>query len=228
MKKILVILVFSSTAFCLGQQIGIGLGTAVFNAKELQFGDPTQPKILSGNVAVDLSSDVKIGFTAGYGFEKVFRNVESDIHFGDETRMDGFQAELELLASKPLVILSSIRAFVGLGFGYYRYGSTETIQTGEDRKEYESDLAGPAQYFTFGLNYRLSRRMSALLQFKRLGFSGIEVDMTSPAEMMTPKSTTKISVKSEPGLGDLSITVGIFLNLHPGDESSFIEQLREH
>jgi hypothetical protein len=228
MKKTVILLLFLA-ASCFGQQIGLSLGTVEFDpSAAMYFGDIAPPKNLCCNFAFKLSDDVKLNLSAGYGFERSHfqtNALEEGSTYKREIKLNGFPLELELQASKPFVILSGIRPFIGLGLGYYQYKSTATTHSIGNKTEINANIKGLAQYFTFGLDYRMSRKISAFLQFKKLGISGIEVEGDDPS-VSSPQGKFKTSLKSKPGLGDLSVAVGILVNLHPGHESSIIEKLQ--
>jgi hypothetical protein len=228
MKKTVWFLALAATAACLGQQVGISLGSALFNPSAvINMESTSPPKNICGHVGIWLSDDVKLGLAAGYGFESSSFRLD-DMNPGEEyeknTELSGVPIECEIQVSKPLVILSNIRAFIGLGLGYYNYRSTGDIHSGETATEFENRIKGLAQYFSFGLDFRLGRTVSAFLQTKKMGFSGIEA--SGDYYQTTPGGKFKQPVKSEGGLNDLSLTLGILFNLRPGEESSFLEKLR--
>lgn len=182
MKKTFIIPLLLSTLPCFGQQIGLTLGTAVFvPSASVYFGETAPPKNVCGSLAFRLSDDVKLGLSAGYGFESSMVHMKAMDEYERQIRLCGFPLEMELQLSKPLVILSCIRPFMGLGFGYYQYKSRTTVRSAGNKSETEAEIKGPAQYFTFGLDYRMSRRISALIQFKKLGLSGIKMEWVDPS-----------------------------------------------
>jgi hypothetical protein len=226
MKKTFVLPLLLSTLPCLGQQVGLTFGTAVFvPSASMYSGETTQPKNVCGSLAFLLSDDVKLGFSAGYGFEDSMVHLKTMDEYERRIRLNGFPLEMDIQISKPLVILSGIRPFLGLGCGYYSYKSKTTVRSAGIRSVTDAEIKGPAQYFTFGLDYRMSRRISASIQFKKLGISGIKMEWADP-NAVPADAKSQISVKSESGLGDLSITLGMMLNLRTGRESSILEKLQ--
>jgi hypothetical protein len=226
MKKIFLLPLLLSTLPCFGQQVGLTFGTAVFvPSASMYSGETAPPKNVCGSLVFLLSDDVKLGFSAGYGFEDSMVHLRTMDEYERQIRLSGFPLEMELQISKPLVILSGIRPFAGLGIGYYSYKSRTTVRSAGIQTVTEADIKGPAQYFTFGLDYRMSRRISALIQFKKLGLSGIKMEWVDPNSAPVG-AKSQISMKSEPGLGDLSVSVGILLNLKPGRESSILDKLQ--
>jgi hypothetical protein len=228
MKKTVCILLLLSAAPGFGQQIGISLGSAVFDPSAvINMENTSPPKNICGHVAVRLSDDVKLGVSAGFGFESsAFRleNPNPGEEYGKNTKLTGVPLECEIQVSKPLVILSSIRPFIGLGLGYYDYRSTGDIRSGAIGTKFENRIRGLAQFFCLGLDYRLGRSISAFFEMKKMGFSGIEA--SGDYYTLVPGGKFKQPLKAEPGLDDLSLTVGVLFNLHPGHETSIFENLR--
>ncbi len=228
MKKTVCILALSVVAAGYGQQIGVSLGSALFNPSAIiNIEDTSPPKNICGHAAVLLSDDVRLFLSAGYGFESSsFRldGMTPGEAYEKNTELTGVPLECEIQVSKPLVILSSIRPFIGLGLGYYNYRSNGDIHFGENATRFENRIKGLAQYLTFGMDLRLGRTVSAFLQTKKMGFSAIEA--SGDYYQTTPGGKFKQPVKSEGGLDDLSVTLGILFNLRPGEENSFLEKLR--
>jgi hypothetical protein len=219
------ILLFAAQGF--GQQIGVSLGSAVFDpSTSVNLENTAPPKNLCGEVAIRLSEEVRLNLAAGFGYENFhFATTDMDPagNFDKTIRLTGAPLEIEIRISKPFVILSGIHPFIGLGLGYYRYSArTESRQT-VGSTEVKTDINGPAQYFSFGLDYRLGRTVSAFCEMKKMGFSGIEVKGDYPTGEYPGGRFTQ-SLKSKPGLGDLSMTLGILFDLHPGRASSILEK----
>jgi hypothetical protein len=228
MKKTVCILLLLSAALGFGQQVGISLGSALFDPSAvINMENTSPPKNICGHVAVRLSDDVKLGFSAGFGFEtSAFRleNMNPGEEYEKNTKLTGVPLECEIQVSKPLVILSGIRPFIGLGLGYYDYRSTGDIRSGVTGTEFENRIQGLAQFFSLGLDYRLGRFISAFFEMKKMGFSGIEA--SGDYYSLVPGGKFKQPLKAEPGLDDLSLTVGVLFNLHPGEGTSLLEKLR--
>jgi hypothetical protein len=181
-------------------------------------------KNICGHLAVWLSNDVKLALSAGYGHESSsFRldGTNSAEAYEKSIGLDGVPVECEIQVSKPLVILSGIRPFIGLGIGYYHYRSSGDVRSGPTVTGFENRINGLAQYFSFGMEFRLGRTVSAFAQAKKMGFSGIKAsgDYYTGGKFEQP-------VRSENGLNDLSLAVGILFNLRPGEENTLLEKLR--
>jgi hypothetical protein len=229
MKKTLWILLLFSAARGFGQQIGVSLGSALFDpSASVNLENAAPAKNLCGHAAFSLSDEVRLNLAAGFGFEHFhFATAEMDPagDFDKDVRLTGVPVEVEIQVSKPFVILSSIHPFIGLGLGYYRYEARTESRQASGAAVAATDIEGLAQYFSFGLDYRLGRTVSAFLQMKKMGFSGIEVKGDYPTGSAAGGRFSQ-SLKSKPGLDDLSMTVGILFNLHPGHESSILDNLR--
>ena len=229
MKKYLWILLLLSAARGSGQQIGISLGSAVFDPSAVINMEEASPaKNICGHLSFQLSDDVKLSLAAGYGHETTMVRIDNS-NPGDgyerKSRLTGTPLECEIQASKPFVILSGIRPFIGLGLGVYDYRTTGDIQSSGTLMEFENRIRGLAQYFSFGLEYRMHRSISAFFEMKKMGFSGIEATGDYPPGLV-PGGKFKQSLKSGSGLNDLSLAIGILFNLRPGEGTSLLEQLR--
>jgi hypothetical protein len=227
MKKTIGILVLLAAAAGHGQRIGVSLGSALFNPSAvINMEGTSPPKNICGHVVVGLSDDVTLGLSAGYGIEKSTFRLE-DAGPGEEyeknTNLNGVPLECEIRASKPLVILSGIRPWIGLGMGYYDYRSSGDIRSGGTGTDFENRIRGWAQYFSIGLDFRLGRTVSAFLQMKKMGFSAIEA--SGDYFSLIPEGKFRQPVKSEGGLNDLSLTMGVLFDLHPGEQSSFLDKI---
>jgi hypothetical protein len=207
MKKLISILLLSSAVCACGQQIGLSLGTAMIGSGMTGL----NPKNISGHFQYSFFEDVKLNLSTGYGYDRSYTRtgINSTVqYYPYKSKITGIPVELDLQCSKPLVILSGIRAFIGLGMGYYHYSSTYEYNI----QESTSKIKGFAQYFTFGLDYRMGKVISVFIQFKKMGFNGIEIDHSN--------NTNIDSYSPALGLDDLSMTIGILFNLRPRHELS--------
>ena len=229
MKKVLLILLLLSAGRGFGQQIGVSLGSAVFDpSAAVNLENTAPPKNLCGHAAFRLSDEVRLSLAAGFGFERVhfaITDMDPAADFDKEIRLTGVPLEMEIQVIKPFVILSGIHPFIGLGLGVYRYSASTKTRQASGSAQVKTDINGLAQYFSFGLEYRMGRTVSAFCGMKKMGFSGIEVKGDYPTGS-DPGGKFTQSLKSKPGLGDLSVSMGIFFDLHPGNESSIFEKLR--
>jgi hypothetical protein len=228
MRKTAVILILAAAAAAYGQRVGVSLGSALFNPSAvINMEDAPPPKNICGHAVIGLSDDVTLALSAGYGFESFsfsLANQDPGGAYEKSTRLKGVPLECEIRVSKPLVILSGIRPWIGLGMGYYDYRSDGEILSGGTGTDFENRIRGPAQYFSLGLDLHLSRTVSAFLQMKKMGFSAIEA--SGDYYSLIPEGKFTQPVKSEGGLNDLSLTVGILFNLRPREESSIFGKLR--
>jgi hypothetical protein len=227
MKKTAGILILAAAAAAYGQRIGVSLGSALFNPSTvINMEGTSPPKNICGHVVVRLSDDVALGLSAGYGFEKstfLIKDRNPGEEYEKNTKLNGVPLEFEIRASKPLVILSGIRPWIGLGVGYYDYTSSGDIRSGETGTDFENRIKGLAQYFSLGLDFHLGRTVSAFLQMKKMGFSAIEA--SGDYFSLIPYGKFRQPVKSEGGLSDLSLSMGILFDLHPGEQSSFLDKI---
>jgi hypothetical protein len=235
MKKIAAFsLLLACGPFAAAQQVGLSLGTALFQPSASYGASPAPvPKNLCMHLQVFLSNDVKINASGGYGWESGFFKRTAPGDEGTLThnyRIHGFPVEVELVASKPLVLLSGIRAFIGVGCGYYTYKATAETERAPEKMEFDSRIDGFGQYFTFGAEFRLHSRVSGFLQFKKLGISGLKSDQEDPLGN-TPfgqePTKTESSIRSENGFNDLSVTVGVLFGLRSDHDSSILENLTQ-
>jgi hypothetical protein len=228
MKKTVGILILAAAAAGYGQRVGVSLGSALFNPSAvINMEGTSPPKNICGHVVLRVSDDVALGISAGYGFEKSTLRIENRNpaeEYEKSASLNGVPLECEIRASKPLVILSGIRPWIGLGIGYYDYRSEGDIRSGETGTDFETRIRGLAQYFSLGLDFHLGRTVSAFLQMKKMGFSGIEA--SGDYNMTTLGGKFNQPVKSEGGLNDLSLSLGILFDLRPGEESSFLDRLK--
>ncbi len=224
MKKSLILAVWLTAAgACFGQQLGVSLGPAVFRPEGGNaLSNAPAPVNACGVLRFRLAGDLLVQASGGYGVNSRFYETNSLMMGGryrTETRISGFPAEIELLASKPLVILSSLRPCIGLGAGYYRYTCTASTRTAMTESEIEADITGFAQYFTAGCDFRLGKRWIAFGRVKKIGFSGLKVKGEDPYENTLGNPAVaeyETSLAADPGSGDWSLAVGVLFDLNPG------------
>jgi outer membrane protein W len=223
MKKI-IILLLSSAVCALGQQVGLSLGTAMFDPAINDIGDVPVPKNLCGHFQFSFNEDLKINLSGGYGYERSYTsstNYLTQTYYVSRFKITGVPVELDLQYSKPMVILSGIRPFIGLGFGYYNYSVKHTTEQTGSSFESKTKMDGTAQYFTFGLDYKMGKRLSAFIQFKKIGLSKMTIkDPYYTNVWYAEESTSEKSLSPQPGLDDLSMTIGILFKLRPRHEVS--------
>jgi hypothetical protein len=216
MKKLITILLLSSAVGAFSQQIGLSLGTAMITGGS----SGPNPKNICGHFQYSFSEDVKLNLSAGYSYERAFTSLCKDNilqYYVTKLRILGVPIEMDLQCSKPLVILSGIRAFIGLGLGYYHYSIKYATNDEGMMLEDNSNIKGFGQYFTFGLDYRMGKVITTFIQFKKMGFNTIKTN--DPYEYDKPYSREN-SYNTQPGLNDLSMTIGILFNLRPRNELS--------
>lgn len=224
MKKPLILAAWLTAAgACFGQQLGVSLGPAVFRPEggNALSNAPT-PVNACGVIRFRLAGDLLVQASGGYGVNSRYYETHSLMLGGPyrtETRISGFPAEIELLASRPLVILSSLRPCVGLGAGYYSYTCKVSTRTAAAEYKAKADISGLAQYFTAGCDFRLGKRWIAFGRVKKIGFSGLKVKGEDPYEDEPGKPENakyETSLAANPGSGDWSLTVGVLFDLNPG------------
>ncbi|MBN2200967.1 hypothetical protein JW777_03330 [bacterium] len=224
MKKTLMLTAWlAAGGACLGQQLGVSLGPAVFRPEGgVALSNAPTPVNGCGLVRFRLSDDLLLQLSGGYGTNSRFYETNSLMMGGryrTETRISGFPAEIELLASRPLVILSSLRPCIGLGAGIYRYTATAETRTAVTESEIEADIAGFAQYFTAGCDFRLGKRWIVFGRVRKIGFSGLKVKGEDPYENSLGNPAVaeyETSLPADPGSGDWSLAVGVLVDLKPG------------
>jgi hypothetical protein len=212
MKKTLSILLLSSTVCCFSQQLGLSLGTSMIYGGNAAL----NPKNVCGHFQYAFSEDVKFNLSAGYGYDRWYYRTGPEngvLYYPNKSKMTGIPIEFDLQCSKPLVILSGIRAFIGLGMGYYHYSFKQETNDQVNHLDRTSTIKGFAQYFTFGLEYRMGKVISTFIQLKKMGFNTIENSESG-------NYVNEDSYRPAMGLSDLSMTIGILFNLRPRHEVS--------
>jgi hypothetical protein len=212
---------------CSAQQVGVSLGPAVFRPSGgLALSNAPTPVNGCAELRFRPAESLIVGFAGGFGADA--RRYETNSlmtggRYRTETRISGFPVEVELLASRPLVILSSLRPCVGVGAGYYSYRCTAETRTSAGESEIDADIRGLAQFFIVGCDFRLSRRWIATVRAKKIGFSGLTVKGEDPYEDALGQPATaryENSLAVDPGSGDVSVSVGLLLDLNPGESWS--------
>lgn len=224
MKRSLILAAcLAATVTCFGQQLGVSLGPAVFRPEGgTALSNAPTPVNACGVFRFRLAGDLLVQASGGYGVNSRFYDTNSLMMGGryrTETRISGFPVEIELLASRPLVILSSLRPCIGLGAGFYRYTATAETRTAVTETEIEADISGFAQYFTAGCDFRLGKRWIAFGRVKKIGFSGLKVKGEDPYENTLGNPAVaeyETSLPADAGSGDWSLTIGVLFDLNPG------------
>jgi hypothetical protein len=219
------------TGLASAQQVGLSLGPAVFRpVGGLALSNAPTPVNGCGLIRFKPAESLGIQVSGGYGVNSRFYETNSLMMGGryrTKTRISGFPVEIELTASRPLVILSALRPCIGLGAGYYSYRCTAETRSAAGESELKADIRGFAQYFTAGCDFRLGKRWIAFARARKIGFSGLKVKGEDPYEtsLGTPAMAAyETSLSTDPGSGDLSISVGFLLDLNPGESWSISGQ----
>ncbi len=222
-KSLMITICLAAAGACFSQQIGFSLGPAVFRPEGgTALSNAPTPVNACGLLRFRLAEDLLLQVSGGYGVNSRYYETNSLMMGGPyrtETRISGFPAEIELSASKPLVILSSLRPCIGLGAGYYRYTCAASTRTAVAEYETEADITGFAQYFTAGCDFRLGKRVIVFARARKIGFSGLKVKGEDPYENTLGEpayAKYETSLSTDPGSGDLSLAVGVLFDLNPG------------
>jgi hypothetical protein len=222
-RRLLLTAWLAAAGACFSQQVGFSLGPAVFRPQGgLALSNAPTPVNGCGLLRFRLAEDLLLQVSGGYGVNGRFYETNSLMMGGryrTETRISGFPAEIELSASKPLVILSALRPCIGLGAGFYRYTCTASTRTAVAESEIEADITGFAQYFTAGCDFRLGRRWIVFARARKIGFSGLKVEGEDPYENSLGNPAVakyETSLSTDPGSGDLSLAIGVLFDLSPG------------
>jgi hypothetical protein len=213
MKKLISILLLSAAVGSFGQQVGLSLGTSMINVGDAGL----NPKNICGHLQYSISDDMKMNLSTGFGYDRWYYRsgpTNADLYYPNKSSITGIPIELDLQCSKPLVILSGIRAFIGLGMGYYNYSFKQETSDRVNTQEQASKIKGFAQFFSFGLDYRMGKTISTFIQFRKMGFNTIENRESYDHYI------NEFSYRPSPGLADLSMTIGILFNLRPRHEMS--------
>jgi hypothetical protein len=204
------------------RHLGAGLETPLYGLSGATLGGGIPPSPVNGflSFGLDVGEGCQAVASAGAGSAETASLVDPSFAGtaqSSRTTARSARVELEARASRPLVILSAIRAYAGLGFGYYGTDiDGETRVAGRILRS-ESEIRGPAQFFCLGPEYRMGSRGGALLQFKKLGWSGIRMD---GREHSAPEGETRYENDLAPGPGLEDVSVGLAVTLRFGRERS--------
>ena len=207
MKKIIVLLLIVAS-FSFAKQFGVSLGTGTYAGTDIY-----SPKHAIGHYYMDLNEKYTLGFSAGFGVAQF--NSEED--FADPTNateettvaITGIALEGEILYFQAIPN-SSIKPYVGLGLGVYSYNRDEE----NDARGFESEATtfGFGQFITFGLDMDIFEKLSAFVQFRKLGFSMMKtVDEISRNNPIQDSEITS-DYLAWPGINDLGIAAGVKFN----------------
>ena len=202
MKRIMVlILVIASISFA--KQFGVSLGTGTYAGI-----DTYTPKHLIGHYYMTMNEKFTLGFSLGFGSAQ----FKEEIDYADpanpneetEVSITGIPLEAEILYFQAIPN-SSIKPYVGVGLGFYSYKRIEE----NDNFDSEASTFGVGQFITFGLEMDLSEKISAFVQFRKLGFSMMKI--VNDIERNNPINDEEVTYDylGWPGINDLGITAGV-------------------
>jgi hypothetical protein len=213
MRKTLILLCLAAAGLCPAQQIGLSLGNAMFPpASADAAGEILVPKLFMAGLRIPLGRDLWINVSGGYGYEC------SELKYRDssqESRTTGIPLDLEFQVLKPLVLLSGIRAGLGMGLAYYPFDSRIGHNGEPEETETKREFSGTVQYVSFGLDLQISRRLSAILQVKKPMLSWLTEEF--------PDYPEKETLVFGSGFDDVSVGMGLFLNLRKKSDRSILE-----
>lgn len=253
--------------------VGIDFGTCLIQRGSLEFlenGGTTLissglliPKNIRGNLEFNLSSNIRLRFSGGYGYTKeklstnaqLFGDYGSAIIYPSQINRDvkfsaaGFPLECSAIFRLPFDDAGKFAVYFGVGGGYYFYKyngtgfqeqntrpdslehSNSPVYVRGDLQSSELKIAGFAQFFLLGLDFRLTSRIKVNIEIGKIGLSGLSMKKSyeyAPlrsgydyyyrgSSMLyqppTIKETRELDYNAGGGLSEVALLVGVSLDL---------------
>ncbi len=202
-----------------GQIIGLSFGTGVFDGEDniyIQGRSRSIPKNFNIHVQSIIRKNVKLNLSAGYGYSTNYDELNSNNIFYNttyKTTTKGYPIEGEILIFNNMINMIGIEPFIGLGIGYYKYDEDVKFTILNISTIVDSKTDGFAQYFTFGLNLYITKKLSSFIQIKKLGLSWLGQEVSKPDSPFGNAVKQKAYVVSKSGTQDLGISFGCLIYL---------------
>ncbi len=206
----LIVILMSSNVY---SQFGIGIGKGALG-RSLYY-DTQIPNHLLIYHQKEITNFIMFKLNTGYGLTSFESKVESNSSYYDDEHVknttSGFPVEVSIVFKKPISD-SELKTNItfGVGVGYYYY-STETKIGDIKIKDFE-ETSGLAQYLSFGIEFEISKNLSAFLEFKKILFNTIEIERQQISIFDDDNKPDAVSTYSfrDNGILDLGISFGMF------------------
>ncbi len=194
-------------------QFGIGVGKGALG-RSFYF-DTQIPNHILIYHQKEINDFIMFKLNTGYGLTTFESKIESNSSYYDseheKNTTSGFPVEVSIVFKK-LINDNDLKSniTIGVGAGYYYYSTERKI--GDIKiKDFEK-TSGLAQYISFGLEFEISKNLSAFLEFKKILFNTIEIERQEISIFGDDDNPDAVSTYSfrDNGVLDLGISFGMF------------------
>ncbi len=192
---------FTSVIPAASQTLGFSLGSGIVQEFD------AVPQNLLVHLYLEAGDNVIYGLSAGYGIGNDYYKEEnldnSSDYYEEDYKIEGYPLEGEILFRTGT---KKFKVFFGIGAGYYKYEGKLKYKSASASGSEPKTIEGLAQYFTFGADIYLSPKSTVFLQFKKLGVSGVEVEIE---EERWQHVRHKRNLNSYYGILDMGLALGV-------------------